>query len=56
MIQEVKQIIESRQIGLISESEAKRNLDAYSVRGTFRADRSFIGYDYDRQERIEHYK
>ena len=49
----VQRIIKARQSGLITESEAQQNLDCYSVRGAFRDDQSFIGYDYNRQEWID---
>lgn len=49
----IQRIIEARQSGLITESEAQQNLDCYNVRGAFRDDQSFIGYDYSRQEWID---
>ncbi len=49
----VENIIKARQAELITEPEAQQNLDCYNVRGAFRSDQSFIGYDYNRQEWID---
>ena len=53
MKQAVKRIIEAHQFGLITESDARNNLDCHNVRGSFRDDLSFVGYDYNRQEWID---
>ncbi len=53
MNRKIERIIDARQTGLITESEALQNLDCYQVRGAFRSDQSFIGYDYDNQEWID---
>lgn len=39
--------------GRSTEAETLLRLDRVKVRGQFRADKSFIGYDYDRQEWID---
>lgn len=46
-------IIAVYQAGLITEAEATQQLEGQEVRGSFRDDDSFIGYDYDNQEWID---
>ena len=53
MNQAIKHIIEAHKAGRITAPAAEQNLDCYKVRGAFRADKSFIGYDYNRQEWID---
>lgn len=49
----VLRIVTARNQGRIDDNEARRNLDHYQIRGSFRDDGSFIGYDYDNQEWID---
>jgi len=46
-------IITDYQDGLLDKSQALSQLDQLQVRGDFRDDDSFIGYDYSNQEWIE---
>ena len=46
-------IIQQYQVGLLTETEALRKLDAVKVRGSFAKDGRFQGYDYGRQQWIE---
>ena len=46
-------IIRQFQVGMLSETEALRKLDAVKVRGSFARDGRFCGYDYGRQQWIE---
>lgn len=46
-------IVTSFQNGLISEPEAINELDTLEVRGAFRDNGSYIGYDYANQHWVE---
>lgn len=48
-----QEIVQYRWDGMISHDEAERLLDEQQVRGAFREDCSFIGYDYANQKWLE---
>ena len=47
------QIIRQFQVGMLTETEALRKLDAVKVRGSFDRSGRFVGYDYGRQQWLE---
>ncbi len=49
----VEQISEQRNASLITESEAREELDKQGIRGNWRDDGSFIGYDYRSQAWVD---
>lgn len=49
MTQTVQAILAAHGSRLITEAEATQELDGQEVRGAFRTDGSFIGYDYGNQ-------
>ena len=53
MPRSIEEISQQRNAGLISEPEAREALDEQGVRGAWRADGSFIGYDYRSQAWID---
>ena len=53
MTDTIETIIEIRNAGLISDDEGEELLDQQGIRGAWRGDGSFIGYNYRSQEWID---